>query len=708
MSDVRRIVVSSAPPIRDAGLGTVATRQCIAVDGAPVLPLSGEVHYSRLPRARWGAVLEAARAGGLTHVSTYVLWNHHEAIRGAYDFSGERDVRTFADTARQAGLGVILRIGPYAHAEARHGGLPDWLVASGLPLRTNDPGYLAEVDRWYARLAAELADLPLFAVQVDNELYDGAAHLTRLREMAEGHGFRAPLWTATAWGAARVPPGFLPAYGGYPESFWVDADAGPDSRSAANFYPSARRDDDTIGSDHRGGAAEATASPLPPHPFVTCELGAGMVSAYHRRLNVAAEDVAALALAKLASGSVWQGYYMFADGRNPARGLQESHETGAPNDFVELSYDFGAPLTVDAAPRASWFALRRQHLMLQTWGSALAAMPAAFPPDAVDAPDTTGLRWSVRSDGRSGFVFVVNHQPGIPLPPHPAVRFEVAAEGGIVRFPEVDIPTGAAFAWPFGLSVGPVTLAWMTAQPVTQVSWREAPLLVAAAAEGIPAEFAADADVERLADGGPGMWFALRRSGAVVARVLILDPADADAVSVVGGRLVLAPGAVVTPDRIVLRGDAALTPRAAVLTEDGWHHADVPAATADAATWTIERAAGPAPAPRFGESGRASLPTDWSAAAIARVAVDPADPRTLELTWHGDAARAWAGEQLVSDALWNGRAWRIPAEARAGAASLRIEILPAPPRAPVHFPGEVPEGAGIAAARYAPEAFAAM
>ncbi len=38
---------------------------------------------------------------------------------------------------------------------------------------------------------------------------------------------------------------------------------------------------------------------------------------------------------------------MFHDGRNPRRGLQESHATGARNDFPELDYDFGAPLAID-------------------------------------------------------------------------------------------------------------------------------------------------------------------------------------------------------------------------------------------------------------------------------------------------------------------------------------------------------------------------
>ncbi|MFS0865811.1 beta-galactosidase [Microbacterium sp. 179-B 1A2 NHS] len=690
------------------------TARSLRRDGRAIFPLSGEIHYSRVPRRRWDRVLRAARAGGLTHVSTYVLWNHHEAERGAYDFAGGKDVRAFAAAALDAGLEVILRIGPYAHAESRHGGLPDWLADSGLPLRTNDPGYLAEVDRWYARLAAEVRGIPLFSVQVDNELYDGAAHLGRLREMAETHGFAAPLWTATAWGAAQVPDGFLPVYGGYPESFWVEADSGPDLRSFSNFYPTPRRDDDSIGADHRGDAVGASrASSGEPFPFATCELGSGMTSAYHRRLNVPAADVAALALAKLASGSVWQGYYMYGDGRNPAPRLQESHETGAPNDFVDLSYDFGAPVQVDGAVRPSWFALRRQHALIDRWGAALAEMPASFPDDAVDTPDVTGLRWSVRSDGTTGFVFVVNRQPSTELPAHADTRFVVTGPSGTVEFPPVDVPSGAAFAWPFGLAVGDVTLAWLTAQPIAELEWRGAPLLVAAATAGIRPQLAADADVEfrapggrgasagRGVSGGRGAEFELRRDGEVRARVLVLDEADADAVVVAGGRLVWAPGAVVGADgSLEFAGAAAADAAAEVLGEDGWQPVDVAAVPVAPATWTIEREAGAAPAAATGASGRASVPSDWSGAALVTVPLDPADERTLALSWSGDVARAWDGDRLVSDAVWTGRPWRIPAEERGGATELRVEILPAPPTGRVYFPAEPPTGAAVTAAEF--------
>ena len=66
------------------------------------------------------------------------------------DFSENRNVRKFVQLADKCGLQVSLRIGPWCHGEVRNGGFPDWLLhkaeREGFRLRTDDAGYLAEVD----------------------------------------------------------------------------------------------------------------------------------------------------------------------------------------------------------------------------------------------------------------------------------------------------------------------------------------------------------------------------------------------------------------------------------------------------------------------------------------------------------------------------------------------------------------------------------
>lgn len=400
--------------------------------------------------------------------------------------------------------------------------------------------------------------------------------------------------------------------------------------------------------------------------------GGGMVSAYHRRPLVGARDVEALGLAKLASGSVWQGWYMYADGRNPRRSLQESHATGSPNDFMELGYDFGAALTLDAVPSETWYRLRRQHLFLAEWGPQMAVMPAALPDDAAEPHDLSRLRWSVRSDGQRGFLFVVNHQPSAALPSHDDVTFQVELEEGAVTFPSLCVPGGAVFVFPFNLQVGGVELTWLTAQPLSILEWRGLPLLAASAIDGIPAGFSTSVAATPLRIEGPGQWWCLEAGGEPQARVVILS------------------------DEEGLRLGAGLE-----LAEQGFLRSAPEPVRVTELTWTQVAPAEAAPPPTSAPNGRASVPTDWSGAAQFDLELPEGDG-TLSLEWVGDIARAWDGQRLVSDAIHNGRAWRISAPERAGASRLRLEILPLHREAAVHVGAGRPVGADVVSARIEP------
>jgi beta-galactosidase len=154
---------------------TVSGEQFL-LDGKPYQVISGEMHYSRIPRAYWRDRLQKARAMGLNTITTYVFWNLHEPRPGVYDFSGENDVAEYIREARQEGLHVILRPGPYVCAEWELGGYPSWLLKDRrLVLRSSDPKYMAAVQAWFTRLAQEIKPLllrnggPIIAVQVENE-----------------------------------------------------------------------------------------------------------------------------------------------------------------------------------------------------------------------------------------------------------------------------------------------------------------------------------------------------------------------------------------------------------------------------------------------------------------------------------------------------------------------------------------------------------
>lgn len=80
----------------------------------------GEMHYSRYPSQYWEESIEKMKAGGVDVLSTYVLWIHHEEIEGAYDFSGNKNLKAFVETCKKCNIYMMLRIGPWCHAEVRN------------------------------------------------------------------------------------------------------------------------------------------------------------------------------------------------------------------------------------------------------------------------------------------------------------------------------------------------------------------------------------------------------------------------------------------------------------------------------------------------------------------------------------------------------------------------------------------------------------
>ncbi|MBR1623626.1 MAG: beta-galactosidase, partial [Pseudobutyrivibrio sp.] len=128
-------------------------------NGKPWIGVMGEYHFVRDNRENWEAELIKMKAGGITIVATYVFWIYHEEVEGEYDFSGDRDLRSFVTLCKKHGLYVMLRIGPWCHGEVRNGGFPDWLLKKGCRLRENNDEYLELVSRWYSRIFSEVDGL---------------------------------------------------------------------------------------------------------------------------------------------------------------------------------------------------------------------------------------------------------------------------------------------------------------------------------------------------------------------------------------------------------------------------------------------------------------------------------------------------------------------------------------------------------------------
>ena len=127
-------------------------RHSLMINGQRVIPVMGEIHYSRIPADEWEDEVRKMKEGGVTIIATYVFWNHVEEQEGIYNWSGQRDLRRFLEVCKEAQLPVVLRVGPFCHGEARNGGIPDWAFTKGCKMRSEDPLFLSLVARLYRQI----------------------------------------------------------------------------------------------------------------------------------------------------------------------------------------------------------------------------------------------------------------------------------------------------------------------------------------------------------------------------------------------------------------------------------------------------------------------------------------------------------------------------------------------------------------------------
>lgn len=515
--DHYRVTVKPPEPIQigqfNMGVSQNPTGSTITLDGnslrlddRPWTPVMGEFHYARYPENEWREELLKMKAGGIDVVASYVFWIHHEEAEGEFDWSGRRNLRHFIETARDIGLKAIVRCGPWCHGEVRNGGLPDWILKKGWQTRSHDTNYIAKVEILYGEIASQLNGLlwkdggPVIGIQLENEFYGPAEHLLELKRLARQAGLDVPLYTRTGWPSLRTAMPFgeiAPLYGVYAEGFWDRELTSMPETYKDGFFFSRLRADKAIASDILGQAQAKDDRDVEKHPYLTCEIGAGMMSSYHRRIVVYPMDAESTTLVKLGSGSVSPGYYMYHGGENPdgkQTTLMESQATGYWNDMPVKNYDFQTALGEYGQIRPQYHSLRRLHLFLQEWGPQLATMPATMPDQRPSGRnDLKTLRWCVRSDGTNGFIFVNNYQRLQTLPAKTNAQFKINLSAGGVTFPEhpVTIPPGDCFFWPFNLDLGKgVRLAWATAQPITAIDDGELRTVFFAETANIPAQFA--------------------------------------------------------------------------------------------------------------------------------------------------------------------------------------------------------------------------
>lgn len=633
-----------------AQIPTVKWDSCsLIINGKRVVPVMGEIHYSRIPVNEWETEIRKMKDGGVTMIANYVFWNHVEEQEGVFDWSGQRNLRHFIELCKKEDMPVVLRIGPYCHGEARCGGIPDWVFTKGCRTRDANTTFMGYTAILYRQIFTQIQGLqwkdggPIIAVQFDNEQRNGD-YLMALKQLALSIGYDLPFYTRTGWPELNRPVPYgemIPLYGDYADGFWDRSlkETAGNYYKAFNFKPF--RSSIAIATEQLGEQQEKVSRGDELYPYFTCELGGGMMTSYHRRPYVYPEDAYSLAVVKLGSGSNLLGYYMYHGGTNPdgkLTYLNENQRTPGTNhnDLPVKTYDFQAPLGEFGQPNPHYYLLRKLHLFMHDYAETLAPMEAAFPgPQNIGKGEDTSLRWSYRSKDNSAFVFVNNYERLQNLTDKHKVQFNVCG----VKFPHapMTIPSGTTCIFPVNID----GIRYATAQLIAKRDGK----IYMEQIKGISTEISVDG--KRLKNVKP-----LGVSQPVYRNIYLVDSETA-------GRLFLD---------------------------------EEQKKTITTVSYKKVKEAGPLRKITLGVKNVAEAPSDadFSDAAVYTIDIpNERNGRLLAITYRGDVARLYADGKLIADNFYNGRPflyglWRLPSDCR----QLELRILPLQKDIPIYFPRE--------------------
>ncbi|QCE15155.1 beta-galactosidase [Vigna unguiculata] len=303
----------------------------LIIDGQRKLLISASIHYPRSVPAMWPGLVQTAKEGGVDVIETYVFWNGHELSPGNYYFGGRFDLVKFARTVHQAGMFLILRIGPFVAAEWNFGGVPVWLhYVPGTVFRTYNQPFMYHMQKFTTYIVNLMKQEKLFAsqggpiilAQAKNEYgyyenfykEDGKKYALWAAKMAVSQNTGVPWIMCQQWDA---PDPVIDTC----NSFYCD-----------QFKPTS-----------------------PNRPKIWTENWPGWFKTFGGRdPHRPAEDVAFSVARFFQKGGSVHNYYMYHGGTNFGR------TAGGP--FITTSYDYDAPIDEYGLPRLpKWGHLKELH-----------------------------------------------------------------------------------------------------------------------------------------------------------------------------------------------------------------------------------------------------------------------------------------------------------------------------------------------------------
>jgi beta-galactosidase len=312
------------------------------LDGKPFLIRSGEMHYPRVPREHWRDRFKKAKALGLNTITTYIFWNLHEPTPGKFDFSGNLDIAEYAKIAKEEGLWLIVRPGPYICTEWDFGGIPSWLLREkDMQVRTKDTRFLAANEIYMTEVAKRLIPHQinyggnLIMVQVENEygsFGDDHEYMKAVKQSIDKAGFTVPLFTSDGPGENLLKGGTLPDVASV-INFGANSDV-------YNQFKEFR--------DFRGKV-----------PRMVGEYWIGWFDHWGEKHHTVEPEIVARGVESFLQNDISFNLYMFHGGWTFGYMAGANYSKKTPYEPDTSDYDYDSPLDAGGRPTPKYYAIRK-------------------------------------------------------------------------------------------------------------------------------------------------------------------------------------------------------------------------------------------------------------------------------------------------------------------------------------------------------------
>ncbi|KAG6551876.1 hypothetical protein Mapa_006490 [Marchantia paleacea] len=315
------------------------------IDGKRRFMQSGAIHYPRSTPEMWPSIVKTAKDGGLDVIESYLFWSVHEPERETYNFEGSNDLIRFVKTVADAGLYMIIRMGPYVCAEWSFGGFPLWLRnIPDIEFRIANKPFYDEMERFVTKIVRMLQAENLFASQ------GGPIILSQIENEYSNiqDSFNDDRRTL--------------AYVDWAANMAVDLEPDTPWFMCKQFkVPEPNLVIETCNGFYCDGY-----SPNPDQPKLWTENWAGWMTNWGQgRPQRPPEDIAFAVARFFQKGGSLQNYYMYHGGTNFGRWA---------GSYVTTSYDYDAPIDEYGKPnQPKWGHLKSLHAAIKRCEPALAS-----------------------------------------------------------------------------------------------------------------------------------------------------------------------------------------------------------------------------------------------------------------------------------------------------------------------------------------------